>query len=111
MPEQIPNYGIPTGVSSSFRPAIGSPACPDGGYFPRAVRPATPTAAMSGSPRKNLRRADEALRQALGTVERYPEARADLVAALGEARFAALLQAAVVVREAVEVLDAPGGAD
>ena len=66
---------------------------------------------MSGSPRKNLRRADEALRQALGTVERYPEARADLVAALGEARFAALLQAAAVVQEAVAVLDAPCGAD
>jgi hypothetical protein len=63
---------------------------------------------MSGSPRKNLRRADEALRQAVGTAERYPEARAELVAALGEERFAALLQAAAVVREAVEVLDAPG---
>jgi hypothetical protein len=63
---------------------------------------------MSGSPRKNLRRADEALRQAVGTVERYPEARADLVAALGEARLAALLQAVAVIQEAVDALEKAG---
>lgn len=109
-PEQIPTYGIPAGLSSEVRPALGSPAGAGAGYCPHAVPPLRP-AALSGSPRKNLRRADEALRQALGTVERYPEARADLVAALGEARFAALRQAAAAVQEAVEVLDAPGGAD
>jgi hypothetical protein len=62
---------------------------------------------MSGSPRKNLRRADEALRQTLGTVERFPEAKADLIAALGEVKFAALIEAAAVVRDAAEALAAP----
>lgn len=109
-PEQIPKYGIPAGLSSDVRLALGSPRASGGGYYAHAVPPLRPTA-MSGSPRKNLRRADEALRQALGTVERYPEARAELVAALGEGRFTALLQAAAVIQEAVEVLDAPGGTD
>jgi hypothetical protein len=106
-PEQIPTYGIPAGLSSEVRPALGSPGGDGAGYYAHAVPPLR-LAAMSGSPRKNLRRADEALRQALGTVERYPEARADLVAALGEARFAALLQAVAVVQEAVDTLEKAG---
>jgi hypothetical protein len=110
IPAQIPQYDIEAGLSSDVRPALGSLGAADAGYYAHAVPPLHPTA-MSGSPRKNLRRADEALRQALGAVERYPEARAELVVALGEGRFTALLLAAAVIQEAVEVLDAPGGTD
>ncbi|MBY0491350.1 MAG: hypothetical protein K2R93_16015 [Gemmatimonadaceae bacterium] len=62
---------------------------------------------MSGSPRKHLRRADEALRQALDTASRYPEARAELVAQLGEERLAQLERAAAIVRAAVDALEGP----
>lgn len=66
---------------------------------------------MSGSPRKQLLRADDALQQLLQTVERYPEARADFVARLGKDRYLELEKAAETVRQAVEAIEARERAD
>ncbi|MHB1265925.1 MAG: hypothetical protein ACYC1S_16175 [Gemmatimonadaceae bacterium] len=62
---------------------------------------------MSGSPRKLIRRADDALRQMLETVAQHPDAKADLVARLGEHHYRELIRAAATVRTAADLLDPP----
>jgi hypothetical protein len=62
---------------------------------------------VSRSPRKNIKRADEALRQVLETAERFPQAKAELLARLGEHHYAELVRAAAIVRGAAEVMDTP----
>jgi hypothetical protein len=70
-----------------------------------AVRPLPPTgAAVSASPRKLVRRANDALQQLVETLERYPEARRELVAKLGEQQTEELLQAARIVAAAARAL-------
>ncbi len=60
---------------------------------------------MSGSPRRQLLRADDALQQLLRTTERFPEAKAELIAQLGEHHYGELLRAAMTVHTAAEVLE------
>ena len=61
---------------------------------------------MSGSPRKLLRRALDALRQIEEIAERYPEARAELATTLGPAQMDDLLRARRSVEAALDALEA-----
>ncbi|HEY0971319.1 MAG TPA: hypothetical protein VGE02_10180 [Gemmatimonadales bacterium] len=60
---------------------------------------------MSRSVRKSLRRALEGLNDLLEACERYPDARAEVVAAVGEEGFERLRQARATVREASAALE------
>lgn len=61
---------------------------------------------VSDSPRKLLRRAKDALERLEETLDRYPEARAELTGQLGEARLVALRRATSDVRDAAAALSA-----
>lgn len=61
---------------------------------------------MSGSPRKLLRRALDALQQVEEVAARYPEARAELATTLGPDRMARLLEARRSVEAALTALEA-----
>lgn len=60
---------------------------------------------MSASPRKLLKRAQDAFEQLREVLERHPEAQEALVRDLGPARVAALDRAAAAVDDAVRTLD------
>lgn len=61
---------------------------------------------MSRSPRRLLRRASEALDALRDVQTRYPDARAELDAALGTDGTARLAEAAAVIRAAADALQA-----
>jgi hypothetical protein len=63
----------------------------------------------SRSPRRNLIRALEALDEVFGTLEQFPDARADLVQAIGEGQLTAIDQSRSTLRAALHELEQSGG--
>ena len=66
---------------------------------------------MSRSPRRNLRMAADALADLAEVCARYPEARAELVAAIGEDLMREIEAARAAIERAAAQLDDAGGKD